>query len=610
MNEILRFRRVATTAIHASVKSIFMVVLILCVVYPTTTVLSFTRALSAEANLPSVDSNYEQHKDVHSVNVDMYKGKNILAAQAKMMVELVPHARRDTESTFADYDRDTKHGKHGKHGRSGSEESNNAPVLELVPHVRRDTESIINDYLIASKHGKHGRSGFENSNNTPVLEHVRVPDAARDKIPRNPTDLKTRVDHHEGIAASSDIYVRIAQASGGGWGRQKPKPKPKPKDKNPPPEAIVKKDNSEHRPRTKLDEDTRESSRAIPKRGGVRNCDGGRRKCIHRPFFGPPAAAVMAREDKAKHAAPHLDDCSKGNHSPSCIDKGNNLLAMNLPVALHETGSEIPSVMSRKIPCHRCSPIGSGVGDHSTEAYEARGYRSNPTMRERQEAVSDLSSGTSSETQKTNNSAIADVMSYLQSHNSTMMSAGNSTNNATLPDNGNNKSEDNATRGVFYIVLSVAGFCMVLLGLIYLRHACIQRRRWKSLAERKTTYPYKPEASQIESLPRTRLHGSSRMKRIDEEVAEEPASTQPMALDGASDGWTRWLLQKRDTRKPIQMSPTPKIRPPRIPTLRLPQPTFSTVRKANGIKTETSMGHDTFKAKGRDGSKTKGTSMV
>ncbi|CZR60965.1 uncharacterized protein PAC_10861 [Phialocephala subalpina] len=211
----------------------------------------------------------------------------------------------------------------------------------------------------------------------------------------------------------------------------------------------------------------------------------------------------------------------------------------------------------------------------------------------------------STETSDENNSTgIAPIMAYLESHESEINNGNISkvdvgpSNNAGTDKTPNPEEltpeQKQMAKRIFFVVIGIVGSCVVSMSLLYLWHLHRRRVMQKSFSHRK------PETSQ-------KSFGG--MRRIDEDPYED-LGTLPMTLDGANDGWTKWILRKQGNSKPNQLSPTPKNCPPRIPTLRLPQPIFSSVRRANGISTESSMGYDKFDFKGRYGSKAKWTSTV
>jgi hypothetical protein len=59
-----------------------------------------------------------------------------------------------------------------------------------------------------------------------------------------------------------------------------------------------------------------------------------------------------------------------------------------------------------------------------------------------------------------------------------------------------------------------------------------------------------------------------------------------------------------------RLSPTPVTHAPRIPTLKLPQTTLATMRKAGGLGSEASQGNHTWKGKGKESTRVKWCSIV
>jgi hypothetical protein len=73
--------------------------------------------------------------------------------------------------------------------------------------------------------------------------------------------------------------------------------------------------------------------------------------------------------------------------------------------------------------------------------------------------------------------------------------------------------------------------------------------------------------------------------------------------DGVQDDWSRWILHKNGNdgkaQMPRRFSPIQRTRPPRIPSLTLPKPTFATVRNVSGLPDIESMAHENPVREGR-----------
>lgn len=432
-----------------TLKSVLIATIILCVVFPTTTVLSLIWSPSAKASPLSHDNHGGYHKDQQGVDTGIPKLEDMLNSQAKMLIELVP---RYTEQTM-----NSGHWKPGVgiHGR----------VIAGNLQVPRSTalaDSVPTDPKINTRDPRKGSPPRFWGPPAPITAKTAA-------INDNFAELETKSDaHHRGLA-EPDIATRNAQASGGGWGRQKPKPKKKP----------------------------------------------------------PP---------------------------------GNDLPAT-------------PDILPRKISCHRCpSSLGPVYDNMPAEVLESR-HSGRPLYRPHNKPFQpappinrDGDDGGAGTQRNTNSTKVADVMSLnmnseepnvenaktVDDHanlknatdvNGAHQSNGSSNSTTPLPP----KTEQVGGNYFLYVVLVVVGFCMFVLSVVMIRHACIQRRRRNSIASRRKEYPF--GASQQMDGPltdisaRNKTRGSTRMKRIDEEVAEEPQIAQN---DGASDGWTKWLLQKKE----------------------------------------------------------------
>lgn len=159
-------------------------------------------------------------------------------------------------------------------------------------------------------------------------------------------------------------------------------------------------------------------------------------------------------------------------------------------------------------------------------------------------------------------------------------------------------------------LLAVAGLCTLLIGGLVV-HTHLKRK-----CSRPLLISDEPGHKSRVSTPGTdvselRTSKVSRpatcvMRRIDED--ENDSVHRYTTLDGADDGWTSWIQKQRCSRKGShkgRFSPTPMTRPPRIPTLKLPQTTLATMRKAGGLGSEASQGKHTWKGKGKDPTRVK-----
>jgi hypothetical protein len=465
-----------------TLKSVLIATIILSVIFPTTTVLSLARTSSAKASLPSHNGHHGYHTDDQGVDTGMPKLDDMLGSQAKMLVELVP---RDTESTTFKYPPSKS-----KHGHEIVENLRDSQFSERTAPA---DDSVTTISEINARHVRPARGPRPTA-------HKKPPRTVASK--ENLSELQTKSDARNDVFTEPDIYTRNAQASGGGWGRQKPKPK-----KNPPPGAAT-----------------------------------------------TPTPDILPRKIPC-HRCPPLGPVEDDSQAEVLESRQFGLPYYRKPLGPHNRPSKRPSNPERD------NRIADSYSRHNRPSYacDRPQCHHRPTKRDGDVGGADTQ-------QDTNSTKVADVMRLDMNpgevNDRNVTRAGNEGHpiNATLliivanngTKNGTDKlwpAGDTAGITIMYIVLMVVGFCMLLLFVIMIRHACIQRRRRNSIASRRKDYPsstgvfQQMDGSQADFSTRNKTQGSTRMKRIDEEVAEE---AQIVQSDGAGDGWTKWLLQKRE----------------------------------------------------------------
>jgi hypothetical protein len=209
---------------------------------------------------------------------------------------------------------------------------------------------------------------------------------------------------------------------------------------------------------------------------------------------------------------------------------------------------------------------------------------------------------------------------------------------------------ENNNRTGFWVVCSllvVVGICGILLVLLTLLSRMRRKRpsprpldgglEYKSGATTPST-----SVSEVQ-LPRVGRPSPCVIRRIDEDDndnVETGSVCHYTTLDGATDGWAKWIFQRQKCGKkvsscltirfsvplvthtdplwqvcqcqPGRFSPTLITRAPRIPTLKLPQPTLATMRKVSGLGSELDaiQGKQSWKGKEKDNTRIKWASTV
>lgn len=501
------------------------------------------------------------------------------------MIEHVPLLRRDTESSMNDPPSMRVPPSGRKHGRS---DSDIAQPLERSVDLADGKDDIDHhsDITIRStifdRAAQASGGGWGRVKPKPKPQKPPPQATAREDL----SELQARHDCWSGESVYPAISIRDAQDSADSYG-----PCARPKNKVLPTKATVKTDASDQQlsPNHHDDMTTHSAIAARYTSGSFdlpgKPCRGNkpcychppvvaskselktaeiqprrmRDKCnghpclLDRPRFGPPAVASRS-ESKRTEIQPRDVNCCNGRpcliHRPFYCARGGT----------SKLESKTTEIQPRRIPCQPCSSADPFVLDRDETVPEGK-YKQRSNLY----ALSECPCGNSKRDDKPDGTGIqdtriADVMAVLNSRDNLTMvnnATGIAPKNATKIDHDVQKAMYTAQAGVLvlYAVMVVTGLCFTLLFFICIRHCCIRRHRRNALASRRTSYPYKPEISQIESRPNAPTNGSTRMNRIDEEVGEEDVAPQPMTtLDGANDGWTRWLLQKRDVRIQIMFS--------------------------------------------------------
>ncbi|KAE8441849.1 hypothetical protein EG329_004250 [Mollisiaceae sp. DMI_Dod_QoI] len=610
MNEVLHRRRSISGAIRASSKYIFLALLVLCVVYPTTTVLGILGTPSVAACLLPSSSNHRQHGDTR--DIDAHIPEHILQSQAKMMVELVPRSVQDTESSMKP---------ETPLRRSVQAIESSMKLEKPLPRTNLPKRSVevTEDTLVK-----------ELPEDSAILERsteCHKPWCHMDGhcLRRTP---KNEVSSNE-LSSSSWTSAQIirhywnrykqlwARTSENCWkGSLTPRPELQPKT-----------DQYDCMP-THLASSVK-ATQSLDRGRGIRTC----RRC-------PPVATI-----RNKIPATELDarkDIQEKRYDNRLLDISCPRYGNCPPIAVRSETVPMGDIEAKCSSSHADDHTtihqrGEIVSELSSSKYRTcpipRGHCSSPATTKRNTGFNRI------ETQEKNSTTLRPVVDDVGSHesgaqrgNETKVDAAPSNRNGTTVYTGSNvdsaypKTRDTSenTDGtiLLFVVIGIVGICLLFLGVLYLWHLFRCRKMKKSIDKTSNSSICHLEVAQPSTVAhadlfaRNRTYDGHGMGRIDEEAYEDTGHP-PMNLDGTNDGWTKWFLQKRgdmllQTQKPKQFSSTPKNRPPRIPTLRLPQPTFSTVRKANGIPSDASMGHDKFDFRGKEksGSWLKWTSTV
>ncbi|KAJ5047521.1 uncharacterized protein L3040_003344 [Drepanopeziza brunnea f. sp. 'multigermtubi'] len=150
--------------------------------------------------------------------------------------------------------------------------------------------------------------------------------------------------------------------------------------------------------------------------------------------------------------------------------------------------------------------------------------------------------------------------------------------NATTGSERRQCESDHQASIILYSCIGVFGASVLLLGLL----KCLMCFKARSKRPPPMTQEMRARLEQKSGTTSPATLGDSMASRV-------PDGSRHMTLDGANDeAWVvqprgRWNPFRRWRSAPGQFSPTPQRRVPRIPTLKLPQPVFTTVRKFSGI---------------------------
>ncbi|KAH9218462.1 hypothetical protein DL95DRAFT_385525 [Leptodontidium sp. 2 PMI_412] len=137
---------------------------------------------------------------------------------------------------------------------------------------------------------------------------------------------------------------------------------------------------------------------------------------------------------------------------------------------------------------------------------------------------------------------------------------------------------------IFYSLLGIFVTSILLLALLKC-HMCVSRRRNVATAKNAKIRHY--DKSVTSSHPS--FAGDSLASKREKNGFNAGGSQRYINLDGADDSWPKhehgraWNIFSRSRRVPGRYSPIPQARAPRIPTLKLPKPVFSTVRKVSDL---------------------------